>query len=438
MSRRDVEIRDPIHGPIGVSTAELAIIDHPLFQRLRNITQLGFAGLTFPGATHSRYLHSLGAMHLAGRAFDAVFARADWLGAERARFRQILRLAALTHDIGHAPLSHSSERLFPRLSALTLPEALRVSDLDAQATHEHYTWLLLLDSPLGETLRAAFAPLGIEPLHIAAVLSDDVQCDAAPFEVAGRNLRGLLSTLVSSELDVDRMDYLQRDSYFTGVSYGTFDHDWLLGHLDWHEAANGHLHLALDGRALLSFDDFLLSRFHMFLMVYFHSKSVVYDEMLWRFFAQCPDACPVPTDPSAFLYYDDHSIYRALQHHADQSRWARGIVERRPLKLVAERGPHYPFEQIDELAARLDEAGTDYIRVASRGALSKYRGRTSAQRTIFARLQPRLGDARLVPLEQATRLFERYHDTTVLERIYVHPEDTDGVRRHVLELRGSA
>lgn len=435
MSTNEIEIRDPVHGPIVVSPAELLIIDHPLFQRLRNIKQLGFADLTFPGATHSRYLHSLGAMHLAGRAFDAVFANADWLAADRPRLRQVLRLAALTHDIGHAPLSHSSERLFPQLSDLALPDAMRAIATNQQASHEHYTWLLLLTSTLGETLRAAFAPQGIEPLHVAALLSDEIACDDEVFCVGGRDLRGLLSTLVSSELDVDRMDYLRRDSYYTGVSYGTFDHDWLIGHLGWHEADGRNLHLALEGRALLTFDDFLLSRFHMFLMVYFHSKSVIYDEMLARFFAAWPEACPVPTDPAAFLYYDDHSIHRALQHHASRCRWARGIIERRPLRLVAELGPHYPYERIGELATRLDEVGIDYIRVASRGALSKYRGRTSARRTIFARLRPRLGEPRPVPLEQATRLFERYHEATVLERIYVHPDDTERVRHHILELR---
>ena len=91
-----MEIRDPVHGPVAVSTVEVAVVDSPWFQRLRSIKQLGFSEQTFPGASHTRFLHSIGAMHLAGKAFDAVFRNATWLtGDDRERLRQTLRLAAL-------------------------------------------------------------------------------------------------------------------------------------------------------------------------------------------------------------------------------------------------------------------------------------------------------------------------------------------------------
>ena len=148
-----MEIRDPIHGPIPVTPGEQAVIDSPWFQRLRRIKQLGFAELAFPGATHNRYLHSVGVMHLAGQAFDAVFRGADWLpAADRNRVRQVLRLAALCHDIGHAPLSHTSESLFPAIRELNLP-LLKGADSQAQARHEHYTLKLLLDSDLADVIR---------------------------------------------------------------------------------------------------------------------------------------------------------------------------------------------------------------------------------------------------------------------------------------------
>ena len=104
------EIRDPIHGAIPVDDAEIAIIDHPFIQRLRGIRQLGFSHLPFPGATHTRYNHSLGVMHLAGRAFDACFRDEPFSTPEvQQSYRHCLRLAALCHDSGHAPFSHAAE-----------------------------------------------------------------------------------------------------------------------------------------------------------------------------------------------------------------------------------------------------------------------------------------------------------------------------------------
>ena len=131
-----MEIRDPIHGPIRTSSAELRVIDSQPYQRLRSIKQLGFGELSFPGGTHNRYLHSLGAMHLAGRAFDAVMAERDLLpiptAVEQQRLRQVLRLAALLHDVGHAPLSHATESALPTQDLLPLPYPTK----NTTASHE--------------------------------------------------------------------------------------------------------------------------------------------------------------------------------------------------------------------------------------------------------------------------------------------------------------
>ncbi len=429
-----MEIRDPIHGPIAVSPAETAVIDSRYFQRLRSIKQLGFSELTFPGASHSRFLHSLGAMHLAGQAFDAVFRETPWLNqADRIRFRQTLRLAALCHDLGHPPLSHASEVLLPRLARLAVPH-LRAGVRDQQASHEHYTLKLLLDSGLSPIIATACADLGIDALHVAALLSEDIACDSAVFEVAGRNVQGILAALVSSELDVDRMDYLLRDSYFTGVSYGKFDVDWLIGHLTHREGEDGALHLALHDRAIFTFDDFLLSRHHMFLMVYFHKKSVCYDHMLQQFYAQFPGACAASTDAEAYVELDDPAVWRALRQHEGRSLWADGILRQRPLKLLAETTQASGPEPIAQLVERLQAEAIPHLHVTSQGALSKYHPADHA-RAIFVRKQPPVGEAHFVPLAEATRLFERYADSTVLERLYVQPERADQAAQWLIELR---
>src|SRR6478752_1210698 len=109
-----MRIRDPIHGTLPVSADEAAVIDSRFYQRLRHVRQLGFGELAFPGATHTRHAHSLGAMHVAARLLDAV----------RNRFRTAVRLAVLCHDIGHLPLSHAAESIAPQRKLLKLPSWL--------------------------------------------------------------------------------------------------------------------------------------------------------------------------------------------------------------------------------------------------------------------------------------------------------------------------
>ena len=114
-----MEIRDPIHGAIEITPDETAIIDSPAFQRLRRIKQLGFGEFSYPGATHNRYIHSLGVFHLAGQAFDHIFRGYNFARMEsRWKYRQVLKLGALLHDIGHGPLSHTTEEVMPPLKDL--------------------------------------------------------------------------------------------------------------------------------------------------------------------------------------------------------------------------------------------------------------------------------------------------------------------------------
>ena len=116
-----MEVLDPIHGSIELNPAEVAVLDSAAYQRLRSIKQLGFSEFSFPGATHNRYLHSLGVCHLAGRAFDSIFRRFGIANdSVRKRLRQTVRLAALLHDIGHGPLSHTTEEVMPKLKDLNL------------------------------------------------------------------------------------------------------------------------------------------------------------------------------------------------------------------------------------------------------------------------------------------------------------------------------
>src|SRR5256885_12245358 len=117
-----MHIRDPIHGAIEISADDRPLVASPQYQRLRNVKQLGFADLAFPGATHTRYAHGLGAMAVATRVFDALSPKLDLPDRDRDRLRQALRLSVLFPDLGHTPLSHATERIMPPAAGLRVPD----------------------------------------------------------------------------------------------------------------------------------------------------------------------------------------------------------------------------------------------------------------------------------------------------------------------------
>jgi HD superfamily phosphohydrolase len=412
-------VRDPIHGAIRLDREEVRVADHPWVQRLRSVRQTGFSQLAFPGATHSRYAHSIGAMHLAGLAFDEAYRdfRFEREGA-RAAFRAAVRLAALCHDLGHPPLSHCTEFAFPPLPALGL-RWLRAED--RTATHEDYTVAILEQTDLGRLIDQSF-PFGAR--HVAALVRSEVRAGDDFFVDGGLDHRRLLSQLVSSELDVDRLDYLVRDATFTGARYGQVDVSWLLGNLTtW--VADGQVHLALEGRAVYAFDHFLLARHHMFLMVYFHHKSVIYEEMLRRYVDRPDRPLVHPADLDRYLVTDDVSLTAHLR--ASDDPWARRIVTQQPYQRVFERHGTARHADASRWAAALAQAGIDVIEVASTGRVSRYRGpgrkRRSAGEIFVLERMPGRPVERVVPLSEASEVFERYAEERVIARIYVPPED---------------
>jgi HD superfamily phosphohydrolase len=406
-----VHIRDPIHGAIEITADERALVDSPQYQRLRNVKQLGFADLAFPGATHTRYAHGLGAMHVATRVFDALAGRLDLEPSDRDRFRQTLRLAVLFHDLGHAPLSHATERIMPPASALHLPDWVAPKE-DRRADHEDYTLKLVLDTGLAAEIRSRFGPEGIEPTHIAALICGRPPPGPYPFRTSGRDLMPILRAVVSGELDADRMDYLQRDSFFTGVNYGKFDADWIVQNLDAVERDH-KVHLALERRAVMAFEDFLLSRYHMFLSVYFHATSVGYEILLQRYCETSGGEYCLPADPDQYVQHDDIALMATLR--ASNNPWAMRIVKRQGYRLL--------LENESDLAGKersLRDAGIDAFTTVSRGVLSHY----GKDATLWVKT-PR-GE---VPIADYTPLYERYAEAATIARLYVEPERADEARR---------
>lgn len=230
---------DPLHGAIALDWTDpteallIRIIDTPAFQRLRRIRQLGPASLTFHGAESSRFTHSIGVMAVARRAFDRICKAYPQLKPHR----PIVLVAALLHDIGHGPFSHTAEEIFG-------------------SHHELWTQRILQESEPIRVALDAFSPDLLEQI---------VQVYHKKYPVP------FVWQLVSSQLDCDRLDYLMRDSYFTGASYGKIDLDRILMALGYDPVSQ---QLVVAHKGMAAVEHYLIVRYFMYAQVYNHPKNI--------------------------------------------------------------------------------------------------------------------------------------------------------------------
>lgn len=412
-----MEVRDPVHGSIKILNQEIDIIEAPFFQRLRGIKQLGFTEYIFPGATHTRYLHSIGVMDVVTKVFNRVF-KGIHFDSEIKRMKETVRLAGLLHDIGHAPLSHTTEFVMPNVSELALPKNFQPSE-NRQATHEDYTIKSIIDSSFTDSFKSVKDKFGVIPEQIAELIIGETN-HPEYFTHKGVNYFPLLHQLVSSEMDCDRMDYLLRDSYFCGVSYGKFDLDWIVDNL--HAGiVDQKAYLGISERAVATFDDFLLSRFHMFLMVYFHYKSVCSEKMLERYFLSSPNEYRIPANIEEYLHHDDHFLMKVLR--GSNNEWAKRIVRNSIPDKIFETFGHTQDNQIQNLEDYLEKEGIDFIKCQSSGRLSKYyadSSDTSNKYPLKVIRESSLLDEHVMVrnINEATDLFEKFSHSHTVNRIH--------------------
>ena len=237
MKKNFLEITDPIHDFIRINKTERKIIDTSVFQRLRRIKQLSGAHLTYPGAQHTRFEHSLGVLHIASMAGESLHSK-ELMSNEDV---QNIRFAALLHDIGHGPFSHLFEEVLQR----------------KKQNHEEIGKQIILKSEIGDIISKSGYDKKL--IHNLAV---------------GQSKMQYLNEIVSGALSADMMDYLLRDGYFTGAEHAKIDHHRLTHSLDVYKNK-----LALDSSALVNFETMMISRFQMFKAVYFH-KTVRAGEVM--------------------------------------------------------------------------------------------------------------------------------------------------------------
>ena len=256
MTDRSYEMRDPIHGFIKISKKERDLIDTKVFQRLRRIRQLAMTFLVYPGAVHTRFDHSIGVMHIAGRICNKL--RESEANPIDAKDIALVRLAALLHDVGHGPFSHVSEHLLDKFTYDKTD-----NDKPREKIHEKITIDIIQTDP-----------------EINTILCDEER-DFVIEMIEGKEKRwDWRRDIVSSELDADKMDYLLRDSYFAGVKYGLYDLEKLIESCLITERSNTPL--AISSKGIYVLEQILLARHHMTQQVYWHRVSLISTEMIIR------------------------------------------------------------------------------------------------------------------------------------------------------------
>jgi HD superfamily phosphohydrolase len=302
-------IKDPIYGYIRLSDVEKTIIDTLAVQRLRRIRQLAGAEYVYPAANHTRFEHVLGAMYLAGVVAENLPVN---LSKEE---RQKVRLAALLHDIGHAPFSH-------------LFEPLLVKYLNRN--HEAVSTWIIADSALTDVIRS----LGFDPKELSQLAVGKLSETDKPF----------LNQIISSSFDVDKMDFIVRDSYHTGAGYGSVDVFRLIYTMDVVQGS-----LAADITALPTLESLILARLESFRAIYFHRACRAVQMMLLKALENAKEDLEILKVKTAdeYLEWDDYAIWSKLYTNPRSRGIIKALSERRLLKCAYEK----TFYARDELVS---------------------------------------------------------------------------------------
>lgn len=270
-------IKDAIHGNIFAGELEEKIIDTAQFQRLRRIKQLAMAYLVYPGATHTRFEHSLGTMHLASGICDSLGIG----GIEKEK----VRIHALLHDIGHSAFSHESEKALSGFFG----------------NHEEVGAGKMREGELGDLLMERFSKKEIGMLG-----------------------RGVEKTAIAGDVGADRMDYLLRDAYHIGVSYGAVDVDRII-----HTLELEGKRLVVERGGLEATETLLIGRFMMFSTVYLHKTVRIASAMLRRAIGRAVDE---GVEPKALLEGTDESVLRMLEEGKESGAYASALAQRKLYK----------------------------------------------------------------------------------------------------------
>jgi HD superfamily phosphohydrolase len=295
------EIKDPIHGYVYITEEEKRLIDSYPVQRLHRLRQLAGAEYVYPGANHTRFEHSIGVMHLAtGVAENPNISQC--IGKDEA---QMVRIAGLLHDVGHGPFSHVFEHLL---------------DKELNRTHEDVTVWLVEKSELNDALNG----MGFSAREVGRLAVGMLR----------RPGKAFLDQIISSAVDVDKQDFIVRDTYHTGAEYGFVDVLRLVHTLD---VVGGNL--AVDVGALSALESLMIARIESFRSIYFHRVGRAAQIMLAQAMERANDELGLTRfkTPEEYLAMDDYTVWTMLRNCKESSSIIGDLEKRRMLKCAYER-----------------------------------------------------------------------------------------------------
>lgn len=257
------QIKDPIYGFVdfeGRETQLLNILSDPFYQRLRRVKQLGFSDHIFPSATHTRFSHSLGVFHVAKKMLALVepeVTNGNWSNEGLACLA-----AALLHDVGHGMFSHVFEgavkkHLEKKYSADTAQ--IEKDPLFLSVNHEKISQRIIKSGSIANILNGIYPEMSID---VSDMLDD-----------TGGRSKSIYKSIISSQLDADRLDYVQRDPYFAGVSSGGIDLEWILRNITVEKELDGNRYFSIESKAYASIEQYLVTLFQLYPTIYLHKKT---------------------------------------------------------------------------------------------------------------------------------------------------------------------
>jgi HD superfamily phosphohydrolase len=313
MTQRWGEIKDPVYGYVNVTSTEKNVIDSFPMQRLHRLRQLAGAEFVYPGANHTRFEHSIGTMYLAQHIVtNPNISR--YLSTEEAC---MIRLAALLHDVGHGPFSHVYEHLLEKF-------------LDK--THEEITVWMIEESELNDIVRRE----GYDSAKISRLATGSLK----------RKGKMFLDQIIQSAVDVDKLDFITRDTYHTGAKYGNIDVFRLIHMLDVLEN-----NLAVDAGALSALESFILARIESFKSIYFHRVSRAAQIMLADAMERAKDDIGLVNfkTPEEYLSLNDYTVWTMLKLCEKSRKIMENLERRRLLKCVYDQTFHVKDQTISKL-----------------------------------------------------------------------------------------
>ncbi len=375
-------IDDPIHKQIPLTKLESSIIQTKAFNRLHQVKQQSSAFLVFPGATHTRFTHSLGTMKIASEMATYMLHSLSGKDCEElfpsystrvAELIQVIRLVALLHDIGHGPFSHTSEDVMKAVlerkgeteKALSVTGDGEIGNLHV---HEYSSYKLITTGEIRELIEAE----GISPLAVASLLFEK----SSPRESLQKG-HEILHQIISSNLDADRMDYLIRDSYFSGMPYGSVDYRRIISNIAIRPSGIGStkaFKMGFHERSISSIEDMLDTRYKMYKWFVGHHLVVAFSELLRQ--AMICAISDGKMEEELFYWKTfshgtgtDSNVQTALQkmlltENSNEYSWFKGIFDREyaPISLIKRPGAdHWRFIQDVDVRLGRDESD-EYVR----------------------------------------------------------------------------